>query len=123
MNGIFYLLTLTAVILPDYVAIPIYILLAVLSSASITLYVIGKRLEKSNSIGDEEIEYNNYGTDPDYHASANKISGERIRSFMAEYAKNPFSSDGAKVWDNDPNDDIYGDLPEVDIPLFAPPES
>ncbi len=49
-----------------------------------------------------------------------RIDPRKIDYFVAENAKSPFA-DGTDGDGWTETDDIFGDLPEVDKPLFAPP--
>lgn len=105
--------------LPYPVVICLYILMAVMVSTSIPVIIITRMLKRGNAMSDDIVGFDTYGGYIDESAHLNKIDPRKIDYFVAEYAKSPFA-DGTDGDGWTETDDIFGDLPEVDKPLFAP---
>ncbi len=99
----------------------LYVYAFVLGTA-ITLMIITKLIERSNAISGIPVSFDEYSPGVHYHAERDRADRSVLGFFMSEHAKSPFGDDDSSNtdgWDNS-EDDIYGDLPEVDIPLFKP---
>ena len=108
---------------PFTVFILIYILFALAAAVAGTLYIVIMILYKSNNIGDSYGSFNNY-VKSDIHSDIwrDDITWEIGRQYLIRWGESPFENDNseapAPLKAND--DDIYGELEEVDIPLFKP---
>ncbi|MBP5180407.1 MAG: hypothetical protein J6127_03855 [Clostridiales bacterium] len=103
----------------------IYIVFSLLFAGSVVVYFIGHLLDKSNNLGDT------YGRLYDYSPSGSiNLIAERLdismasaNAFLEAYDENPYEQDNSKAPEAlkiNENEDIYGELPDVDIPLFKP---
>lgn len=104
----------------------IYTVLSVISliacAAGIALSVVTKFLDESNNLGDS------YGSFDDHCRTVlfeeerrSDISYNEARRFLSLTGDNPFDTDATKAPEALlKNDDIYGELEDVDIPLFKP---
>ena len=102
-----------------------YATLSVISSAGIALFVIITLLDRSNNMGDTCGRFDDYSSHAiflDTGSDRNDIGMEEGRRYLMNYGDNPFDMDGSEAPEmlrrND--DDIYGELEDVDIPLFKP---
>ena len=107
------------------VNIILYTVMAVVSAAGIALFVIITLLDRSNNMGDTCGRFDDYSPHAiflDTGSDRNDIGMEEGRRYLMNYGDNPFDMDGSEAPEmlrrND--DDIYGELEEVDIPLFKP---
>jgi hypothetical protein len=108
-----------------YVYYIIYIVFGLIFAGSVVMFFVGYLLDKSNNLGDT------YGRLFDYSPTGSiRLIAERLdislqsaRAFVHAYNKNPFEPDNSKAPEAlriNENQDIYGELPDVDIPLFKP---
>lgn len=100
-----------------------YLLFAFAAVVGGTMYIVARGLDKSNNIGDS------YGMFDDYCRSIihfgidrDDIGHDAAEAYLQRYGSSPFTNDDSKAPEllkmND--DDIYGELEDVDIPLFKP---
>lgn len=87
------------------------------------MFVVMTLLNKSNNIGDSYNSFDDHCKSVIHHdAEKDDISLESGRRYLVTFGNSPFESDDSGIPDplkaND--DDIYGELEEVDIPLFKP---
>lgn len=91
-------------------------------SAGVAMMVVAKKLSNSNNLGDFYGSFDDHAENFRETGTRIDISLEESRKFVAAYGDNPFINNNANVpaaLKND-EDDIYGELEEVDIPLFKP---
>ena len=99
-----------------------YYFTAVTCAAGGSLFIVTRILDRSNNIGDS------YGSFDDHcrsviheEAERDDISLDEGRRYLIAYGNSPFESDNSKAPEAlKKNDDIYGELEDVDIPLFKP---
>ena len=92
-------------------------------ASGITIFIIGKLINRSNNFGDNLCSFKDYSTPIRLRAKLEDVGPERGSSFVTEFGDNPFVNDNSKapeVLKANEEEDIYGDLPDVDIPLFVP---
>ena len=120
MDSMFTVILMASGQLPYPVVFGLYILMAVMVSTSIPVIVITRMLKRGNTMSEDIVSFDTYGGYIDEVASYSRSDPRQIDAFTDEYARSPFA-DGADGDGWKETDDIYGDLPEVDKPLFAPP--
>ena len=104
--------------------VSIYIVFAALGSIGITVFIMCVLLNRFHNAGDTFGSFYNYSTSIDMIAGTDPLipGNTKEDTFMVFFGKSPFENDNTKAPDmlkkND--DDIYGELEEVDIPLFKP---
>lgn len=108
-----------------YVYYIIYIMFSLVFVGSLVTFLIGHLLDKSNNIGDTYGKLYDYSPTGGIRLQAEKIdiSLESAKAFVHAYNENPFEPDNSKAPEAlriNENEDIYGELPDVDIPLFKP---
>ena len=99
----------------------IYILCAVVMALAVTLSIMAKLLSNSNNMGDS---YNTFDDHvPKIYKESSRVYDNRKRAnaFVIEMGRNPYENDDSLAPDMlKLNDDLYGELEDVDIPLFKP---
>lgn len=106
--------------LPYPVVIVLYVIMAVMISAGVPVIVITRMLTSSNAMSEDITALDTYAGFVREVAYYDRAEQYQIEAFMEDYGKSPFADgDEGDGWKE--TDDIYGDLPEVDKPLFAPP--
>ena len=95
----------------------------ILFAAGGALFIVTKILDKSNNIGDSYGMFDDHSRSVIYEeAPRSDIGLEEGRRYLVTFGDNPFEeSDNSKAPEAlKKNDDIYGELEDVDIPLFKP---
>ena len=107
-------------LLPLPVVVGLYVLMVIMVSASVPIIVITNMLKRGNVMSEDIVGFDSYARYINESAHLDKVAPNRIDYFVEEYARSPFADgDDGDGWKE--TDDIYGDLPDVDKPLFAPP--
>ena len=92
-------------------------------AAGIALRIAVSMLDKSNNIGDTEGCFDDYACFFESVAKRYDIGPDSARKFLIEFGDSGFDNDDSKAHAalrmNEDND-IYGELEDVDIPLFKP---
>lgn len=102
--------------------VTIYLVCAALGSIGITAAMILAVLNRLHNEGDTYGSFYNYSTSIDLQGATSPLTtlSSEEDVFMIHFGKSPFENDNTKAPDmlkkND--DNIYGELEEVDIPLF-----
>lgn len=100
----------------------VYMVFVALGSIGITVFIICVLLDRLHNAGDTSGSLYNYSTSIDMIAASDPLipGSNKEDVFMIYHGESHFENDNNKAPDmlkkND--DDIYGDLEEVDIPLF-----
>lgn len=101
-----------------------FILSVMLLSAGIACYAVVALISKSNNLGDFFGSFWDHAYDIKDVDSRHDISMEEGKRFVMMFGENPFLNDDSKAPDalkaNMEDDDIFGELEEVNIPLFKP---
>ena len=102
--------------------VSIYIVFLALGSIGITVFIMCVLLNRFHNAGDTFGSFYNYSTSIDMIARTDPLipGNTKEDTFMVFFGKSPFENDNAKAPDmlKKNEDDIYGELEEVDIPLF-----
>lgn len=104
--------------------VSIYIVFLALGSIGITVFIMCVLLNRFHNAGDTFGSFYNYSTSIDMIAGTDPLipGSNKEDVFMIYHGESHFENDNNKAPDmlkkND--DDIYGELEEVDIPLFKP---
>ncbi len=99
----------------------IYTLCAFVMALAVTLVIMAKFLDRSNNMGDSSNTFNDHVPRIYSESARTHESRKRANDFVLEYGRNPFENDDSKAPDMlKLNDDIYGEVEDVDIPLFKP---
>lgn len=108
-------------LIPFYV---FYYVFAVACAFGITLYIIIRLLNKSNNIGAGYGSFDEYcNTFIHRELDLDDIGISAGRRYLWEHGESPFEDNTdamPEALKANNNDDIYGELEEVDIPLFKP---
>lgn len=120
-SGIAYVsIRAVAAVLLMYIAVIVF---AVFLTAAIVINLV----IKTNEFGLDEAHLDDYSDGIRYEAMHNRLDVYSMDSFMRIYRYDPYSEDTEEqppvpsILQDDPND-IYGELEEVDGPLFKPPD-
>ena len=106
--------------LPYPVVIVLYVIMSIMFGAGVPVVVITRMLAKSNIMSEDITGLETYAGYVNEVAYVDRVKQSQITLFMDQYGKSPFAGEeDGDGWKE--TDDIYGDLPEVDKPLFAPP--
>ena len=101
----------------------LYWAFGLIMAAGFTMFVVMTLLDRSNNIGDSYNSFDDHCRSTiNTNIGKNDISLEEGRRYLISYGDSPFEIDDSGIPDplkaND--DDIYGELEELDIPLFKP---
>ena len=111
----------TPLIIFDIMAVAASIIFAV----AITMLIVANALNRSNNLGDTSGGFKDYSTPIRTSLTLTDVPSEKASHFVTLYGENPFENDNSKapeILKANEEEDIYGDLPDVDIPLFKPLE-
>ena len=100
----------------------VYLVSVGISSAGITLWIILAILGRFHNVGDKVGSFKDYSDAIIPEALRNEMSrfGMQGNDFLRDFGDSPFENDNEKAPHmlKKNEDDIYGDLEDVDIPLF-----
>ena len=95
----------------------------IICAAGMAFYVTVNIINKSNNIGDTSGSFWDYAHNFDSIAKRYDIGKDSARAFLIEYGDSGFDNDDSKAHAAlrmNEEDDIFGELEDVDIPLFKP---
>ncbi|MBR1797433.1 MAG: hypothetical protein IJ757_05435 [Clostridiales bacterium] len=107
----------------DHLQDILFVTVAVIFAVGVSLFVLSRQLNRSNNIGDSFDSFSDHSSGLTNEFYLPNLSLEAGKRFVREHGEDPFGDKAAKVPEMlKINDDIYGELEEVDIPLFKPLE-
>ncbi|MBQ4270309.1 MAG: hypothetical protein II718_00625 [Clostridiales bacterium] len=92
-------------------------------ASSISIFIVVLCLNRSNNFGDNFCGFKDYSTPIRIRSKLVDVSEPQGSRFVTEFGDNPFKYDNSKapeILKANEEEDIFGDLPDVDIPLFVP---
>ena len=99
----------------------IYVLCAIVMALGAAMIIMSKLLNESNNLGDSSDTFDDHVPKIYKESRRTHETQKSANDFVLEYGRNPYENDDSQAPEMlKLNDDIYGELEEVDIPLFKP---